>query len=151
MFRKPVLPFLLGVGLVAITALAASGGDEAATPPGTESGLLAGVYTAEQADRGEAVITGHCASCHGATLTGGQFGGPPLRGSFFFDRWAGKTLEELYVFVRLNMPAGRPNSLTAQQYIDSIAFILETNEFPAGEEELPPDRETLAQLEIVAP
>ena len=38
-----------------------------------------GVYTEEQARRGAALYGQECASCHGATLTGGE-SAPPLVG-----------------------------------------------------------------------
>lgn len=91
-----------------------------------------GVFTEAQASRGMALNERHCAECHGATLTGGQFGGPPLAGRFFMHRWSGLPLQALFEFARINMPPTRPGSLTEGQYLDLVAYILQANSFPAG-------------------
>ena len=46
------------------------------------------------------------------------------------------------------MPADRPNSLPAQTYRDIVAFILQANKFPAGEQELASDTEALRKVLI---
>ena len=107
-----------------------------------------GVYTAAQAERGKSVNQRHCAECHGATLTGGQFGGAPLAGGFFMHRWSNRTLETLFEYARTNMPPGSEGSLSRQQYLDVIAFVLQANGFPAGEEELVADPQELSQILI---
>src|SRR6185312_14842012 len=46
--------------------------------------------TSEQAARGQAAYAGGCASCHGTTLDGTQFG-PALKGAAFEEHWRGHT------------------------------------------------------------
>lgn len=53
-----------------------------------------GVYTAEQAKRGEALYGEHCASCHGAALAGAE-AAPALTGFEFSANWNGLTLGDL--------------------------------------------------------
>jgi mono/diheme cytochrome c family protein len=50
--------------------------------------LLSPTYTTAQAALGRSAYAEHCASCHGDTLDGGQFGGP-LRGVLFRQQWGG--------------------------------------------------------------
>ena len=46
------------------------------------------------------------------------------------------------------MPANRPNSPPSQSYRDIVAFILQSNKFPAGGKNLDADQEELKQILI---
>jgi len=97
--------------------------------------VLDGVYTPEQAARGEAVYTSRCIGCHE-----GQNGdGPQLMGKVFLDRWREDTLEPLFTFVKTSMPGDLPGGLDERAYVDVTAYILQANSFPAGKKELRPD------------
>ena len=98
-----------------------------------------GVYTDDQAKRGEGVYAKECASCHGSELTGGE-AAPPLTGDAFYANWNGLTLGDLFERIRVSMPQNAPGSLSRQQNADILAFILKVNQFPAGKAEL--DRQT---------
>jgi mono/diheme cytochrome c family protein len=104
-----------------------------------------GVYTAEQAKRGEALYGQHCASCHGATLLGAEEA-PALTGLEFSGNWNGLTLGDLYDRIRTSMPANEPGSVSAQQKVDIIAYMLRVGSFPAGTAELPRDAQILIQI-----
>ena len=65
-----------------------------------------GVYTDEQAKRGQAIYKEDCASCHGDTL-GGRLG-PPLTGSDFLGVWNKEPLSELFIKIRNTMPQNAP-------------------------------------------
>ena len=106
-----------------------------------------GVYTAEQAQRGEALYTRQCARCHGAQLTGGE-AAPPLAGGDFLSNWNGLTVGDLFERVRISMPADRPGQLTRQQNADILADILRANQFPPGKSELEQQAEILKQIRI---
>ena len=106
-----------------------------------------GVYTAEQAQRGEALYTRQCARCHGAQLTGGE-SAPPLAGGDFLSNWNGLTVGDLFERVRISMPADRPGQITRQQNADILAHILRANQFPAGKSELEQQAEVLKQIRI---
>jgi mono/diheme cytochrome c family protein len=101
------------------------------------------LFTSEQAEAGRVVYKDHCQVCHGDRLLSGEMGGPPLSGSFFFNRWEGKTIGELYSYTQEFMPFGRGGTLSKSEYSDVIAFVLEYNGFGAGETELAPDSETM--------
>jgi S-disulfanyl-L-cysteine oxidoreductase SoxD len=98
-----------------------------------------GVYTDDQAKRGEGFYGKECASCHGSELTGGE-SAPPLAGDSFFANWNGLTLGDLFERIRVSMPQNAPGSLSRQQNADILAFILRVNQFPTGKTEL--DRQT---------
>jgi len=94
-----------------------------------------GLYTEEQAARGEMLYTERCSKCHGDTL-GGQEAAPALTGPSFYSNWEGENLEALLDRIRTTMPQDKPGSLTRQQVADLLAFILRANRFPAGKDEL---------------
>jgi S-disulfanyl-L-cysteine oxidoreductase SoxD len=104
-----------------------------------------GVYTAEQAKRGEALYANNCASCHGSALGGGE-SAPPLSGGEFFANWNGLTLGDLFDRIRVSMPADRPGKLSREQTADVLAFMLSMDQFPAGKMELEHQSEVLKQI-----
>ena len=106
-----------------------------------------GVYTDEQANRGEAVYRAQCQLCHLRDLRGDGFASG-LVDRAFTARWNNRTLGDLYAITRSTMPQGAPASLSPQDYVDIAAFLLKANGYPVGEEELSPDRPALAQVII---
>jgi len=133
-----------GAVLIAI-GLAAPAISAAAQPSSQTS--WSGVFGAAQAKRGEAIAGRRCASCHNADLAGGQ-DGPALVGSDVRHAWSGTTAGDLFDRIRTTMPADAPQSLSAQDTADLLAFIFSQNECPAGEKELPSDIEALKQIQI---
>jgi S-disulfanyl-L-cysteine oxidoreductase SoxD len=115
----------------------------------TERSVWDGVYTAEQAKRGEALYANNCASCHGSALGGGE-SAPPLTGGEFFANWNGLTLGDLFDRIRVSMPADRPGKLGREQNADVLAFMLSVNQFPAGKTELEHQSEVLKQIRFEA-
>jgi mono/diheme cytochrome c family protein len=104
-----------------------------------------GVYTAEQAKRGESLYAQHCSSCHGSTFEGGEMA-PALAGGAFNANWNGLSLGDLAERIRISMPQNNPGSLSRQQYVDILATMLEGGEFPQGKTELPREVEALKQI-----
>jgi mono/diheme cytochrome c family protein len=98
-----------------------------------------GVYTAQQAMRGEQTYSSTCISCH-----------PPGWYSLpaFKDKWNGLPLSKLFDVVTETMPKNEPGSLTDREYVDAIAFILRANRMPAGKTELPADPAALRRIRI---
>jgi mono/diheme cytochrome c family protein len=95
-----------------------------------------GVYTEEQATRGEALYADHCAQCHGANLQGNGEGANALTGAAFKSTWNGVAMGVMFDRVRLSMPQDKPATMTRQEVADLLAFILRANKFPAGTSEL---------------
>ena len=108
-----------------------------------------GVYTDEQAARGERVYNANCAVCHGDNLGGNEMG-PELAGSSFVGFWAGLSLGDLFMVMSVSMPQDNPGSLDTAQYVDVIAYMLQRSEFPSGGEELPADQDGLRAVTIEA-
>ena len=96
-----------------------------------------GVYTAEQAARGKVVYDNSCGACHLPDMSGSDEA-RPLAGERFMQDWREDTLHTLYVRIRNLMPFDDPATLSDDAYLDSVAYILEFNGFPAGERELTP-------------
>jgi len=109
-----------------------------------------GAYTTQQADRGQRVFTDHCASCHGPDLTGSE-AGTPLVGTDFTGKWIGRDLGSLFEYTRARMPKDAPATLKDDQYADLIAFVLSSNYYPAGSQELTGSGEALRAVMIEAP
>jgi cytochrome c len=104
-----------------------------------------GVYTEEQAKRGEPVYRKECAACHGEQLNGGE-SAPPLAGGAFLSNWNGLTLGDLFDRVRKTMPQTSPGRLSRQQDADILAFMLSMNKFPSGKTELYRQTEMLKEI-----
>ena len=108
-----------------------------------------GVYTAEQAKRGQARYNQQCASCHGDTLMGGE-SAPPLAGGEFLSTWNGLTAGELFDRTRTTMPQNKPGSLSREANAEILAYMLSVNQFPAGKADLPQSSEALREIRIDA-
>jgi cytochrome c len=104
-----------------------------------------GVYSEAQAKRGEAIFVDACSNCHGRTLEG-QDMTPPLTGGVFMSNWDGLSVGDLTDRIRSSMPLDRPGSLSRQDNVDVVAYILRFNQFPAGKDELPIQINTLKQI-----
>lgn len=106
-----------------------------------------GVYSTDQANRGETVYSETCISCHGQDL-GGNSNSPGLVGMGFMFLWEGRTLGEFFEKIRSEMPTDRPGQLTQQNYLDVVAYILHKNAFPSAEEELSANLDNLNEITI---
>ena len=103
------------------------------------------VYNETQAKRGEAIFVDACSNCHGRTLEGADMT-PPLTGGAFMANWDGLSVGDLTDRIRSSMPLDRPGSLSRQDNVDVVAYILRFNQFPAGKDELPREVQTLKQI-----
>lgn len=120
-----------------------------ADPPSDTRSVWDGVYTEEQAQRGEPIYRANCASCHGDTLKGaGET--PPLSGGPFIGNWNGLTLGDLFERIRRTMPQDKPGRLSRQYKADILAYVLKVNKFPAGKTELEHQTEFLREIRFEA-
>jgi len=103
---------------------------------------MTGVYTAPQAARGEETYMAVCVSCHPAGT---------YKSAGFKANWKGRLLSDLFDQVREKMPKNDPASLSQQEYVQVVAYLLKINGVPAGETELPPDTEVLKKFRIDMP
>jgi cytochrome c len=132
--------------ILALAVIALPFGILRAQAPATESrSVWEGVYTEDQAKRGETIYSKECAACHGAMLTGGE-SAPPLTGGAFLANWNGLTIGDLFDRIRKTMPQSNPGRLTRQQDADILAFMLNVNKFPSGKTELYRQSEMLKEI-----
>lgn len=138
------MPQMRSIGRAVLVSLALGGavaaGPSALAQEGAEDRVTVwdGIYTAAQAERGRTVYESRCASCHGADLSGTSEA-RPLAGERFMQDWSEDTLDNLFDRIERLMPYDDPGSLDPAAYLDTLAFILQFNAFPAGERELVAD------------
>lgn len=101
--------------------------------------MAGGVYTVEQAARGETTFRQACAFCH-ATAEFARTG--------FFATWTGSGLYGLFDLIRTTMPQDDPGRLPAQSYAAVLAYLLSLNGYPAGTVELPVEADALKQIRV---
>lgn len=139
MIRTTVLGVVAWMAAVAV----------AASPQPTRT-VWDGVYTEEQAKRGEALYQQRCVHCHGTNLAGAVDGAASLTGATFYGNWNGVTLDLMLDRVRTTMPVDNPASLSRQQIADLLAFVFSANKFPPGKTELPRQAEMLTLIQFKA-
>ncbi len=125
------------MALSAALAVSAAGRQQTTEMRSTQGG----VYTAEQAARGETTFAGNCTGCH----TKGAYATPA-----FVKRWNGRTLGELYSLIAETMPEDFPGALSPGEYAQVVAYMLKLNRMPAGAEELPADPAALNKIRFDA-
>ncbi len=111
------------------------------------SSVWDGVFTKDQAKRGEGLYAQHCSSCHGPDLLGNDEAAP-LTGSAFISNWDGPSVGDLAERVRISMPPNNVGKLSRQQISDVLSYVLSVNSFPFGKAELDPKAEFLKQIRI---
>ena len=94
------------------------------------------VYTADQASAGRAVYQASCASCHLPDLVG-RNEAPQLAGNNFMNTWRARTTRDLFEFTQSTMPP-TGETLSPDQYLAVVAFILQANGAAAGTQALTP-------------
>ena len=100
----------------------------AQTSSGTETTVRDGVYNQEQARRGRTTYDAKCAACHdGGTM------GPELWGEPFLAQWENKYVGAFFSRIQTTMPEDTPGSLSENDVLDLVSYVLQTNGFPAGD------------------
>lgn len=147
--KKVVRRALAPAVLVTIAACAsqaaapAGAGPAASAPPAAAPAapvsVYTGVFSAEQAERGNTIQRRECGSCH----TPSDWGqGRLLAG------WNGQSAYDLVSHIQNTMPLDAPGRLSFQQYTDIVAFIFNLNNIPAGANEMPADEAAQKNIEI---
>jgi PQQ-dependent dehydrogenase (methanol/ethanol family) len=94
---------------------------------GSQGSAQNGVYTAAQIASGHRIYKAQqCASCHGASMQGTAVA-PALVGKDFRNVWRSDSLGSLSSCIQATMPPGMAGRLSAADYRDLAAAILETN------------------------
>lgn len=111
------------------------------------SSVWDGVYTKDQAKRGETLYVQNCSSCHGPDLSGNDEAAA-LAGPVFLSSWDGLSVGDLANRVRVSMPPNNLGKLSRQQIVDILSYVLSFNDFPAGKTELDPKPELLKLVRV---
>jgi mono/diheme cytochrome c family protein len=135
--RRPVGATILSLVLLCLMPVVLQGQNA-----GESRSTLDGVYTRAQATSGQDTWTVECALCH----TTREF-----TGRLFELRWTNRTVHDLFEAIRTTMPFDRPGGLSDEQYAALVSYLLQLNEYPAGDEPLGTTREELSPILIQAP
>jgi mono/diheme cytochrome c family protein len=130
---------LRSAAFVVTIAMAVSAGSTAAqntesSPQPTAKSVWDGLYADPQAARGREAYRKACAPCHMEDLGGHEYAGA-LAGYPFQMKWEDASVAEVFGRIR-TMPLGEAGSLTTQEYLDILAYLLQANGYPAGKDEL---------------
>mgnify|MGYP001162130181 CR=1 FL=1 len=127
---RPALKFL---GTLAIAAGLSQCGEN---KPKTSAD---GIFTAAQADRGDALFGQHCARCHSIQ---------EFTGTSFNTVWADTPASSLYLRIANTMPMDQPGSLGTEQTTALLAHILDSNGMPSGDKPLTGDLSWLTGIQM---
>ena len=137
----------LAIMLLTGATVAAGAGVVHAARAAAAKTTMDGVYNDAQAQRGKTGYSQNCAACHLEDLSGsGQ--ALPLAGDAFMGTWEGQSVADLMGLVHDTMPQDKPGSLTPEQSLDIVTYLLKYNQFPAGKEELKNDPDALKNIII---
>lgn len=123
-------------GAPAASATGPEPASSAAPAPLAETGTAAnddpdaGIFTADQADRGRTAFDDACSDCHANS---------EFRGRTFQSSWGRRTVRSLYRTIRSTMPDDNPGALEEETYLDVVSYILSINGHSAGSSELAAD------------
>ena len=103
---------------------------------------LDGIYTAEQAARGQGLFTTHCQRCHSIQ---------EFSGRMFASVWTEVPASALYYRIANTMPMDQPGSLGNTEVTALMAHIFSTNGMPAGNTPLEANLEWLNTIPMRQP
>ncbi len=109
-----------------------------------------GVYTAAQSQQGKAIYESKCSMCHGGALEG-MGSNSPLSGTSFLTNWTNRSMEDLFMKTVTMMPATAPGTLSPKETAQVLAYLLQVNQFPAGQKELSHNPRDLNKVRIDSP
>lgn len=118
------------------------GAQDSAAAATAERSATSGVFSPEQATRGEGVYKTSCQSCHAKT---------EYTGDKFKTSWVSKSAYDIFNVIRTQMPEDNPGALERQEYVDVVAYIFSLNAYPAGTSDLPGDDDGLKKVKIDNP
>ncbi|MGH7729110.1 MAG: c-type cytochrome, partial [Vulcanimicrobiaceae bacterium] len=90
------------------------------------------LYTAAQAAAGGETFEANCSACHGEQAEGGA--GPALHGGTFvtLSKNTHLKVKDIFTFMSQEMPLNAPATLSKDQYVTIMAFLLKLNGYPHG-------------------
>src|SRR5262249_52826912 len=107
-----------------------------------------GIFTDEQASRGEALYNDNCYMCHGNNVAGNILA-PPVAGPAFLAKWNRKPLSLVFNIIQTRMPFNLSGHLSPQQNADVLAYMLKKSDGPSGAKELSARAEALSAVTVL--
>ena len=143
--------FVTSIGSLALLAGAcwAVAGPLRALGQSATPSVLAGAYTEAQALQGRALYYEQCLQCHGETMAGVDKASP-LAGPQFESTWNGAPLAALVARI-LTMPPEKPGTLSQEQSVALLAYILWYNGLPLGDSPLATAPDVLGKIPFQIP
>lgn len=108
-----------------------------------------GIYTVDQAMRGEKLYQEKCSVCHGSDVLGTEMA-PSLSGGEFVKNWDDLSIGDLFELIHTAMPQNDPGTLSPEQVADILAFMLSKGQYQPGQTELPAKAEQLKAIKFLA-
>jgi len=144
---------LLGSTLLVLSACASAGSTAVVAPAAAESTAAAesaaesaassaatmASFTDGQADRGREVFRSQCTECHASS---------EFSDAQFKFKWSRRHAGSLYQMIQTQMPETAPGSLTDEETVDLVSYILRMNGFEPGAAELGADRAVLDGISL---
>jgi cytochrome c5 len=120
-------------------ALALAQDSTAKSAPSSALTTLTGVYSDQQANRGESIYKTTCLACHDDS---------DHTGPTFKQNWDTRTAFDLFETIRTTMPNDDPGKLPREDYAAIVAYLFKQNKMPSGKKALPSDSTGLKQIVI---
>lgn len=150
--------FLAPITILLAACASSSGPDPAPTPspdaaeppvaeaPATQEGdatvaAAEATFTEVQADRGRDLFRAQCTECHYSS---------EFSDSQFQFKWSRRSAGNLYQLIQSSMPETAPGSLTPEETVDLVSYILQMNGFDPGASELAADRAILDAISLAS-
>jgi S-disulfanyl-L-cysteine oxidoreductase SoxD len=122
-----------------VPALAHAQDSTAKPVPSNTLTTLTGVYSDQQASRGESIYRNTCLACHDDS---------DHTGATFKQNWDTRTAFDLFETIRTTMPNDDPGKLPREDYAAIVAYLFKQNKMPSGKKPLPSDSTGLKQIVI---
>jgi mono/diheme cytochrome c family protein len=106
---------------------------------GSPASSLTGVYSQAQARKGAETYKRYCIACHSPASHSGEA---------FRATWNGRSVADLFDYLRMTMPDDKPGKLSRAQYADIVSYLLQLNGMPSGSQPLSADPKLLAKIRI---
>ena len=145
---------LLGSSLFVLSACASAGSTATAAPsatapesvpasssesaPAPAASAMAS-FTDGQADRGREVFRGQCTECHASS---------EFSDAQFKFKWSRRHAGSLFQMIQTQMPETAPGSLSDDETVNLVSYILRMNGFEPGDAELAADRAVLDGISL---
>jgi S-disulfanyl-L-cysteine oxidoreductase SoxD len=123
---------------IGVAACASSGTPESAPPPPAAPAaeapaapvMAAIAFTEVQANRGRDTFRAGCTECHYSS---------EFADAQFKFKWSQRSVGRLFQLIQTSMPESAPGSLSSDETVQLVAYVLRMNGFEAGPDELPTD------------